>query len=120
MNKFNLSSLTVVAIVLVGGYFVYSHKNSTETTFNQKQECAQYTDLANQKVKDSGRVFEKDSFTVNEIFYSPKKNTCLYAYTIHTTFDPKEIYSIDDLFGGGVFAGSIETDFYNKIAELKE
>lgn len=124
-NKIASGIILVLVVVLA---VVYFNKQSAgiagKNEFQKKQECSQQYDLANTKIKESGRVFQNDSYTLNEIFYSPKMNTCLYAYTIHTTTDPKEIYSIDDLFGGSVFTGGLsetaEADFSQKIAELKK
>ncbi|NQV88233.1 MAG: hypothetical protein HQ402_01585 [Parcubacteria group bacterium] len=124
-NKIASGIILVLVVVLA---VVYFNKQSAgiaiKSEFQKKQECSQQYDLANTKIKESGRVFQNDTYTLNEIFYSPKMNTCLYAYTIHTTTDPKEIYTIDDLFGGGVFVGGMsktaEADFSQKIAELKK
>jgi hypothetical protein len=126
MKKVNIaiSILIVVAITTASFFILNSRNNSEKSVFEKKQECAKYTSLANKKISESGRVFEKDSFTLNEIFYSPKMDTCLYAYTIYTTFDPREIYSIDDLFGGSVYTGGLaanaEKSFFQKIEELKK
>lgn len=114
-----------VVIVLLFGAFLLSNINlSRNNTFVKKQECSKYYELANTKIKESGRVFENDTYVLNEIFYSPKMDTCLYAYTINTSTDPKQIYTIDDLFGGGVFVGGIsktaEMEFNQKITELKK
>ena len=116
----------ILALIIILG-IVYFEKQPTKTTssseFQKKQQCSQYASLVETKIKKSGRVFEKDSYSVKEIFYSPKLNTCLYAWIIHTTFDPKEIYSIDDVFGGGVYTGGIaenaEEPFYKEISKLK-
>jgi hypothetical protein len=92
--------------------------------FEQKEKCSKYTEQVNEKIKQSGRVFQNDTYTVSEIFYSPSMNSCLYAWIIHTSTEPKEIYSIDDLFGGDVhtggFAKNAEAEYYNKIKELKK
>ncbi len=124
LAKTHLITLLVLALVLVVGFFVFGHKASDKAVFEKKQTCSQYSDQVNKKITDSGRVFEKDSFTVTEIFYSPKMDTCLYAYVIHTTAELKEIYSIDDLFGGSVYTGGLAPDaeksFYEKIEELKK
>ena len=124
LTKTHLIILLVLALVLVVGFFTFGHKTSDKTVFEKKQTCSQYGDQVNKKITDSGRVFEKDSYTVNEIFYSPKMDTCLYAYTIHTQGEPKEIYSIDDLFGGSVYTGGLAPDadksFYEKREELKK
>lgn len=130
MNKYikenKVTSLIIFAliVVLLIIYLKRSKEIVSKNEFQKKKECSQQYVLANTKIKESGRVFKDDTYTLNEIFYSPKTNSCLYAYTIHTTFDPKEIYTIDDLFGGSIFTGGLsktaEADFNQKIAELKK
>jgi len=115
----------ILVLIFVGIYFNKQSLGIKEKNeFSKKQECSRQYDLINTKIKESGRVFENDTYILNEIFYSPKMNTCLYAYTINTNTDPKKIYTIDDLFGGSVFVGGIsktaEVDFNQKILELKK
>lgn len=114
----------IIIIIAVSGItLLQSNKKpnlTPELLFERKQECSKYTDLANTKIVNSGRVFENDSYALTEIFYSPSMNTCLYAWIIYTTFEPKEIYTIDDLFGGSVFTTSISESFYKELKELKK
>lgn len=124
-NKILSGIILALVIVLT---VIYLNKQSTEIAgkneFQNKQECSQYSSLVETKIMESGRVFEKDSYSVKETFYSPELNTCLYAWVLHTTFDPKEIYLIDDMFGGSVFttAGISEAEelFYQEITKLKQ
>ena len=113
----------ILIVILFASFLVSNINLQKRDNFSKKQECSKYYELANTKIKESGRDFQNDTYTVNEIFYSPQMNTCLYAYTIHTNTDPKVIYTIDDIFGGSVFVGGIsqtaEADFYKKITELK-
>ncbi|MDP9249429.1 MAG: hypothetical protein M3M85_02900 [bacterium] len=117
----------IIILLLVIAYLLYlnlNKNNPSKEVFQNKQECSQYSSTANTKIKESGRVFEKDTYTIKEVFYSPKLNTCLYAWILHTTFDPKEIYSIDDIFGGGIYTGGLaenaEQSFYEEIEKLKK
>ncbi len=122
----NKTLIVIVSLIAFAGItFAYvNQEKQKDLAFEKKQECSQYSDLVDQRIKESGRVFENDSFTVQEIFYSPKMNSCLYAYTIYTTLDPKELYSIDDLFGGSIYSGGIAPDaketFYKEISDLKK
>lgn len=94
--------------------------SSEQDDFSKKQECVKYGELVKTRVEDSGRLFEKDTYTIFEIFYSPVLDTCLYAWRINTTFDPEEIYSIDDaLSGGGVFTTSLADPFWKEVERLK-
>ena len=126
----NKQIILVVILVIVS---VFALKNSSflnkekDDLFAKKAKCASYTELANTKIKESGRVFSNDTYTLNEVFYSPKKDTCLYAYTIHSK--ESEIYSIYDLFGSNLYdfsdpnindldtSGAI--DFQKQRADLK-
>jgi hypothetical protein len=124
-NKITTVIIVIILVVILG--IVCFSKQLTKTldnSFEKKPECSQYSNLVETKIKESGRVFEKDSFSVKEIFYSPRLDTCLYAWVLHTTFDPKEIYSIDDIFGGGVYTSGLsenaEESFYQEITSLKQ
>ncbi len=126
-NKNIIIGVLVVFLVAGLGYYNFSDKGKNidkKSVFQKKQECAQYGDLAKIKIKESGRVFENDTYAIKEIFYSPKLDTCLYAWVIHTTFEPTEIYSIDDVFGGGIFTAGISKNaanlFYEEIIKLKK
>ena len=124
--------------IILGGLLVivsiFALKNSNfldnkkDDLFTKKTKCASYTELAHTKIKESGRVFSNDSYTLNEVFYSPKKDTCLYAYTI-TSPTSGELYSIYDLFGGSILVLSDQnpndldvssyTTFQDRLYELK-
>jgi len=126
MKAKNIHIIIFVLVIIIVGYIFYKGVENTQITndeFQKKQECSQYNDLVNTKIEESGRVFENDTYLVKEIFYSPQMNTCLYAWVIYTTFDPTEIYSIDDVFGGGIFtvgiSDSAENLFYEEINKLK-
>lgn len=122
-NKVITISLTLlVAIFIVGIFFeLYkgNHFNQNSDTFAKKQECTKYADLVNQKIKDSGRVFPGETYVVNEIFYSPTKDSCLYAFTINTK-GGEELYSVYDIFGGDLYTGTIATEFQSERTSLKE
>ena len=113
-------------VFLTSLYFNFSQNKQGNLTsdFQKKQECTKYGDLVNTKIEESGRVFENDTYSVKGIFYSPQLDTCLYAWVLHTTFDPTEIYSIDDIFGVGVFTAGISENsselFFNEIERLKK
>jgi hypothetical protein len=112
----------ILVIVLIIGLFYISKNlfsNKEADLFQKKQECSKNYDLVNQKIKDSGRIMSNESYTLNEIFYSPKMNTCLYAYTIHTG-GGEEIYSIYDVFGGDIFGGSLSDEFQKERTKLKQ
>ncbi len=114
------TQILLIAILIIGIFYIAKDGSlfqNDSDTFKKKQECSQYYELANTKIKESGRVFQNDTYTLKEIFYSPKLDTCVYAYTINTP--TPSIYSIDDVFGGDVFTGSISEEFIAKIAELK-
>lgn len=116
MKKNQLFLLCAVLVII--GVSFYLRSVSNEKTFNKKQECSQNYELVKTKLKDNPRIFQGETYAINEVFYSPKMNTCLYAYIIKTNI--LSLYNIDDVFGGNIFAGSVENDFYKKISELKK
>jgi hypothetical protein len=114
----------IVLGIILGIGLVFVLKNNlfhTDTDlFKKKQDCSQYHDLVDKKIQESGRVFKNETYTIDEIFYSPKKDTCLYAFTIHTSAGyASDVYNIYDLFGAGVFGGSIDTDYQIERLKLK-
>lgn len=116
--------IILAVILIIGLFFILKNNNlfhKEADVFEKKQDCSQYYDLADRKIRESGRVFENETYTINEIFYSPKMDTCLYAFTIHQTvgYGGSELYSIYDLFGGAVFGGSIDTDYQLERIKLK-
>lgn len=119
MEKFLKENWFRIIIVLIFGVYLISNINfSNKDVFVKKQECVKYYDLANTKIKESGRVFQNDIYTLNEVFYSPKMNTCLYAYTIHGSL-VGEIYSIYDVFGASVYDGTDANTFQSQREDLK-
>ena len=120
MNKQTQIALGVCLVV--GILYLLTNSNlfqGDKSAFENKKDCSKYYELAKQKIVDSGRVFDSrnESYTLNEVFYSPKMNSCLYAYTIHTaTYD---IYSIYDVFGGSVADVTSAEDFQKERAGLK-
>lgn len=104
---------------MFGTYLIFNLNFSDNDIFLKKQECSKYYDLANTKIKESGRVFQNDTFTLNEVFYSPKLNSCLYAYTISTS-STGEIYSIYDVFGSSIYDGTNATTFHSQREDLKK
>jgi len=121
--------LLLAALIIVFLYLEFPQNQDRSVTsknddFQKKQDCAQYQQLVKQKIEDSGRLFANDTYEVMEIFYSPGMNTCLYAWRLDTTFEPTPIYSIDDIFGGGIFTVGISENsselFYAEINKLKQ
>lgn len=125
MKNKDIIIIILALTVLVLGYYSFSDKkrDATEIIFQKKQKCSQYSDLVNTKIEESGRVFRLDTYWIDELFYSPKLNTCLYAWRIRTNvgaLGTETIYSIDDIFGGDVFTSSISEPFYKEIEKLKK
>ncbi len=119
-------SFAVGVLLIWGGVQLWDYvfpdtpKTSYQSSSNWS-DCSQYTDLIHRKIKESDRVLKNESYTLNEIFYSPRMNTCLYAFTVHTSqmYGGYDFYLIYDFFGGAIFGGSVDTDFQVKIIDLK-
>ncbi len=111
----------LLVIILIGIVFLlvkYNNNSKVNEIFKKKQECAKYTDLVNKKIIESGRIFTDENYTIDEIFYSPKMNTCLYAYTIHAKRG--ELYNIYDLFGKYSLTLTNSDDFHARRAEFEK
>ncbi len=85
------------------------------------QNCSQYTDLINRKIQESERVLKNENYTLNEIFYSSKLDTCLYAFTVQESeiYGSNKSYYIYDFFKEAIFSTRSETDFKVEIISLK-
>ena len=54
---------------------------SKDELFEKKQECAKYkNDIEKSIEEENSKNLESHKY-LNEIFYSPKNNSCLYIYT---------------------------------------
>lgn len=115
----------ILGIILVIGLF-YISKNTNlfekDTKISEnKQGCSQYEDLINKKIQESERVLKNEKYILNEIFYSPQINTCLYAFTVEESdiYGGKKSYYIYDFFKEAIFSTRSDTDFQVKIISLK-
>ncbi|MFZ2706551.1 MAG: hypothetical protein WAY88_00260 [Minisyncoccia bacterium] len=117
MNKKIITIIVIICAIVL--FFIYINKSS-RVGINDTN-CSQYTDLINRKIKESDRVLKNEGYTLNEIFYSPRMNTCLYAFTVHTSqmYGGSDLYFIYDFFGGAIFGGGTDTDFQIKRIDLK-
>jgi uncharacterized protein YneF (UPF0154 family) len=116
------TQVLVIAVLLIALFYGISSGfffQDESVVFHKKQECSKHYDLVHSKLRDNPRIFEGETYTLNEIFYSPKMDTCLYAYVIPHEAPLVTVYNIDDVFGGNIFAGSVEWAFYEEIAKLK-
>lgn len=109
----------VIALVFVGVFLYKGFFQKTEDNFSKKAKCATYGELVNEKIKGSGRVFQNDMYWVNEVFYSPARETCVYTFTIHP-MSGQDIYNVYDLFGGEILVTSIDNLYSGKVIELKK
>jgi len=124
-NWFKLG-LLVVALVSIFLYFGTSENQVENLTsdgdFQKKQECASFDgyQLADTRIQNSGRLLKNDTYKVEEIFYSPQIESCLYAWKLYTPIEPYTIYSIDDLFSGEIFTAGISLNASELwLAEIK-
>lgn len=56
---------------------ILSRKNSTETIFDQRQACAKYKSAIEKNLEESNST--NGIFFLDELFFSPKRNSCVYA-----------------------------------------
>ena len=101
--------------------------------FQKKQECASYRNNIEKLLEKEKRMMSVN--TLDEIFYIPSENSCLYSYiTYYLTADGKDLssalgkdYVIRDYFtndivvkGNSYVNSDIAHFFYVRKAELKK
>lgn len=101
-----LGLIAIVAILLVSNYIKSENsKKSEQLTFEKKKECASYSGEINKKIpptslSDGEVTFE---YRLDEAWYSPVLNSCLYSTKILVTpndpsIKPFYTYTITDYF----------------------
>jgi len=120
--------ILVLAIVLVGSlYFNFKLRSeivsereqlniesSNDGLFKKKQECASYLSAIEKKLVELDTRSEKGTHSnvLNEIWFSPSMNTCLYSsFGYWETFKDKKIiyeYQIYDYFGNSLVESMME------------
>ena len=119
--------LIIISLVLTSCNFNWNNKLDS---FQKKQECAKYYNEA----KDIENSFSNSwgYFKTENIFYSKKNNSCLFAYENWDLKDWSYWFLIEDLFSKEMVYTSwlvnskneeaynmSETSWKNKIKELK-
>lgn len=108
MKKF-ITPILVAIVVVMGGYIVFdkyqSSKNDaqnnnqeisqvapnmekqSEDLFAKKKECANYKDKIMEDILTPNLVYKNSDPELTEIFYSPKRNSCLYIFDYYKSSD---------------------------------
>lgn len=98
---------------------------SIEDQFKKKQECSKYRNEIDKKLKDSTYYVAETGYQnfayLEEIFYSPKENSCLYLVKENGLVNKKLTYVsytlIDALTSNVITSHLIETSDVNSLKE---
>ena len=85
MKKFIIPLIIVIVAVFIVGntaqkentsnLTIENNESDTQRVFEAKEECSSYESNIRSKMKETSW----SSYTLDEIFYSPVKNSCLYS-----------------------------------------
>lgn len=126
MAKKDITIAILVLIVLILGYYTFSQrqelenlsnnaslevKNSTENYFSNNQKCLGYKNEVASRLKEKDSSF--GSASLEQIFYSPKEDSCLYveySEELGDTMKGERFYSrrLFDILDDGVSSKPLE------------
>jgi hypothetical protein len=118
-TKLVLISIAIIGLIITFTFFLYSRNQEKQVQadlFKKKQECASYREDIEKRLETR--------FRLDQIFYSPSRNSCLYSYQN----DQVRFHFIADyLTNGNVFSSAEiieeterERSWQKKIKELKD
>lgn len=118
MTKVIFISFTMCCIILSGC-------NMSNELFEKKQECANYENEIEQEITIQNKWLQESFYELDQIFYSPTQNSCLYSYkwiSRQNNFTEKNIldyFIADYLTKDIIFQINNINDYDSKINELK-
>ena len=139
-NKYIIFGLLAILIVVTGSYFIINRNN----LFEKKLVCSRLMpdvqkkltndqDYINQAANPVGVSYD---FIFLQIFYSPKLQTCVYAFNLKGTVDPASAPALktlgyqsndtngyllrDALTNQNIFDTKDQTEFNKKVTELSQ
>lgn len=75
----------VILLLFLTGCTQGNSRNTNEISFQKKKECSDLIKQVEERIpKNQGSRF----VNFHKIFYSPKKDTCLYAYNTNEYYEP--------------------------------
>lgn len=124
--------ITLTIILTISIYYNYKFKDDSQKTFvnnggvsfEQKQKCASYKSKIESDFKSNNNSDAPVEYKYfNEIFYSPKQDSCLYSYSIVFGSSPKELYKnnylVDALTGKQLFETNVMGGSKANFEEIK-
>lgn len=79
--------IIIILLFLISGC---GRNTDLDKEFEKKKECAEYREAIQEKLEMDYPNTSTMAFRLEEVFYSPRLNTCLYAYQLSY---PNHIYS---------------------------
>ncbi len=135
MKKF-ITPILLAVIIIMGAYIVFNkyqsskndaQNNNQETSqnaintekqsgdlFAKKKECAGYKDKIMEDILTPNLVYNESDPELTEIFYSPKRNSCLYVFDYYKSPDCLKIDTDTYVKVGCQFKESQIVDFLTK------
>lgn len=135
MKKF-IAPILIAIIIVMGAYIIFdkyqSYKNDAqnnnqktdqvapstekqlEDLFAKKKECASYKDKIMEDILTPNLVYNDLDPELTEIFYSPKRNSCLYIFEYYKSPDCLKMDIDTYIKGGCQFKESQIVDFLTK------
>ena len=132
--------IVLILLILVGFcyYFFLFKKDNEKFIFENNLKCAQFIEQENKEINEISKILinEKNIVTAPKIFYSPKLNTCVSAYSIisldkekgFSSFYIKNLLINDSIWQNGgtnyetvdgiSLSQIVEEKYYKKIEEL--
>lgn len=78
MKKILVVALIALSLLIALGFKAYE-KNRIEESFEKKKVCASYKNSIEKKLETQS-IKDVTIFRLDEIFFSPARNSCLYSY----------------------------------------
>ena len=110
-------------IFLLTGCSYVKEESDTNLQFNKKKECASYKEEMYKEIPLAQRIGEFPAI-IKEIFYSPKRNSCIYVYAnesgLKAKIAEKDFYYIIDYFTKETIYSSFEYDVCKEMLYLEK
>ena len=121
-KKLSLIFVAVFGLIGIAVFFslsVKQEKQAEADLFQKKQECASYRDVIEKELE--ARPL---SVSLDQIFYSPSRSSCLYSYQSYTlrSYYIADYLTNENIFGSGGIKDEVERErtWREQIKELKE
>lgn len=127
MKKF-IMPILVAIVIIMGAYIIFdkyqkndnennsqkSTEKQSEDLFAKKKECAGYKDKIMEDILTPNLIYNNSDPVLIEIFYSPKRESCLYVFEYYKSPDCLKMNAGTYIKAGCQFKESEIIDFLTK------